>query len=142
VTKVKESERRREMDMRTTCMLVVMAWVSLLIVPALVVAQKTPDVEATNVQWTHDVNSKHRLKGYYAGSPDPSPDFIQEVSATFRNGGAKTVKSCKVEGTSTRKPHLGSSIVFQEEQLNARKQFAIIAISQSNDLLQGGSISM
>lgn len=79
------------MDVRTICLVVVVAWVGM--APASVIAQKTPDVEVTDVQWTIDVNSRQRLKGNYSSSPQASPDFIQEVSAIFRNVGAKTVKS-------------------------------------------------
>ena len=51
----------------------------------------------TDVQWVHDVNRKNRLRGYYRRSPEPSPDFVQEVSAVFRNVGARPVKSVKWE---------------------------------------------
>lgn len=81
------------MKLRTGCVLVFVAWASLLVAPALAVAQNPPDVEVSGLQWTHDVNKKHRLRGYYAGSPAPAPDFVQEVSAVFRNAGTKPVKS-------------------------------------------------
>ena len=73
-------------------MLVTVVWVSLVIAPAPAVAQDQPDVEVSDLQWHIDVNKKHRLRGYYAArSPAPSPDFVQEVSAVFRNAGTKTV---------------------------------------------------
>ena len=80
------------MKVRTGCVLVFVAWVSLLVAPGLVVAQDSSGVEVSDLQWTHDVNRKQRLKGYDAGSPAPSPDFVQEVSAVFRNAGTKPVK--------------------------------------------------
>ena len=81
------------MKLRTGCVLVFVAWVSLLAAPVPAVAQNPPDIEVSDLQWTHDVNRDHRLKGYYARSPAPSPDFVQQVSATFRNVGTKPVKS-------------------------------------------------
>ena len=79
------------MKVRTGCVLVLVAWMCLLVAPVLVVAQEPP-VEVSDLQWTHDVNRKHRLKSYDPGSPAPSPAFVQEVSAVFRNVGTKPVK--------------------------------------------------
>jgi hypothetical protein len=81
------------MKVRIGCMLVFVAWVSLLVASVPAAAQNSPDVEVSDLQWTHDVNRERRLKGYYSRSPDPSPDFVQKVSATFRNVGTKPVKS-------------------------------------------------
>ena len=81
------------MKVRTGCMLVSVAWVSLLTAAAPAVAQNPPGIEVSDLRWTHDVNRVHRLKGSYNRSPAPSPDFVQEVSAVFRNAGAKAVKS-------------------------------------------------
>lgn len=81
------------MKLQTGFVLVFVAWVSLLIAPASTVAQNPAGVEVADVQWTHDVNKENRLKGYYARSPAPSPDFVQAVSATFSNVGTKLVKS-------------------------------------------------
>jgi len=69
---------------RIKCLLVFVSWMSLLVASVPVVAQNSPDVEVSDLQWTHDVNRGRRLKGYYARSPAPSPDFVQKVSATFR----------------------------------------------------------
>ena len=79
------------MKVRTGYMLITVAWVSLLIAPALAVAQDQPDVEVSELQWNHDVNKKHRVRGSFVRSPSPSPDFMQEVSALFRNTGTKRV---------------------------------------------------
>jgi hypothetical protein len=87
-----KAEEKGEMEIRTR-MVVVIAFVSLLLLPASVVAQGRSDVEVTDLQWTHDVNNKLRLKGNYRRSPAPAPDFIQEVSANFRNVGVKPIKS-------------------------------------------------
>jgi hypothetical protein len=81
------------MKARIGCLLVFVAWASLLVASVPAVAQSSPDVEVSDLQWTHDVNRGHRLKGYYARSPAPSPDFVQKVSATFRNVGTKPIKS-------------------------------------------------
>lgn len=80
------------MKLRTGSVLVFVAWVSLLAAPVPAVAQNPPDIEVSDLQWTHDVNRDRRLKGYYARSPAPSPDFVQQVSVTFRNVGTKPVK--------------------------------------------------
>jgi hypothetical protein len=72
--------------------LVLASWAVLLVVPA-AAAQGAPDVEVSGLSWTRDVNRGLRLKAYHAHSPAPSPDFVQEVSAVFRNVGAKDVKS-------------------------------------------------
>jgi hypothetical protein len=81
------------MKKRIGCLLVFVLWVSLLVTSVPAVAQNSPDVEVSDLQWTHDVNRRHRLKGYYTRSQAPSPDFIQKLSATFRNVGSKPVKS-------------------------------------------------
>jgi hypothetical protein len=82
-----------EMKERIGSLLVFVSCVSLLVLSVPAVAQNAPDVEVSDLQWTHDVNRGHRLKGYYPRSPAPSPDFVQKVSATFRNVGTKPVKS-------------------------------------------------
>jgi hypothetical protein len=74
-------------------LLVLVSWASLLFASVPAAAQNSPDVEVSDVQWTHDVNGGRRLKGYYALSPAPSPDYVQEVSASFRNVGMKAVKA-------------------------------------------------
>ena len=74
----------------------VLILVLLLIAPGLALAQVRPDVEVSDVQWTHDVNKKHRVRGFVR-SPGPSPDFMQEVSALFRNTGEKRVNSVSWE---------------------------------------------
>ena len=80
------------MKVRTGYMLITVVWMFLLIAPAPAVAQDSSDIEVSDLQWSIDVNKKHRLQGYYsARSPAPSPDFVQEVSAVFRNAGTKPV---------------------------------------------------
>lgn len=81
------------MKVRIGCMLVFVACVFLLVASVPAAAQSSPDVEVSDLQWTHDVNRGRRLKGYYEHSPAPSPDFVQKVSATFRNVGTKPIKS-------------------------------------------------
>jgi len=81
------------MKLRIGSVLVFVAWVSLLAAPVSAKAQNPPNVEVSDLKWTHDVNRDHRLKGYYERSPVPSPEFMQQVSATFRNVGTKPVKS-------------------------------------------------
>ena len=78
------------MKVRIGYMLITVALVTLL-APAVAVAQDQPDVEVSDLQWRHDVNKKYRLRGNFARSPAPSPDFMQEVSALFRNAGTKSV---------------------------------------------------
>src|SRR5687767_9050885 len=78
---------------RIGCLLVFLPWVSLLVASVPAVAQSSPDVEVSDLRWTHDSKRGHRLKGYYARSPAPTPDFVQKVSATFRNVGTKPVTS-------------------------------------------------
>jgi hypothetical protein len=76
---------------RIDYMLITVVWVFMLIAPASAVAQDRPDVEVSDLQWSHDVNKKHRVRGSFVRSPGPSPDFLQEVSAVFRNAGTKPV---------------------------------------------------
>ena len=86
------------MKVRIGCVIVFMACVSLLYVaPVSVVAQTRPDIEVSDLQWTHDVNRKFRLKRPYKHYSAPAPDFVQEVSAVFRNAGTKPVKSVSWE---------------------------------------------
>ena len=77
------------MKLRIVHMLITVAWVSLFMAPVL--AQDQPDVEVSDIEWRHDVNKKYRLRGNFSRSPAPSPDFMQEVSALFRNVGTKSV---------------------------------------------------
>lgn len=70
--------------------LITVMWMLLLTAPA--VAQNGPDVEVSNLEWTHDVNGKHRVRANFARTPAPSPEFVQEVSAVFRNTGTKVVR--------------------------------------------------
>ena len=79
------------MKVRIGYILITVVWVSLLIAPAPAVAQDQPDVEVSDLQWHIDVNKKHRLRGYFGRSPAPPPEFVQEVSAVFRNAGTKPV---------------------------------------------------
>jgi hypothetical protein len=78
------------MKVRIGYVLMTLALVSLL-APAVTVAQDQPDVEVSDLQWRHDVNENHRLRGNFSRSPAPSPEFMQEVSAVFRNVGTKPV---------------------------------------------------
>jgi hypothetical protein len=77
--------------MRIGFVLMTVALVALL-APVVAVAQDQPDVEVSNLQWQHDVNKNYRVRGNFSRSPAPSPDFMQEVSADFRNAGTRTVK--------------------------------------------------
>lgn len=81
------------MKVRIGRMLVCVALLCLPVAPVPVEAQNSLDVEVSDLRWTHDVHREHRLKGYYARSPASSPEFVQKISASFRNVGAKTVKS-------------------------------------------------
>lgn len=79
------------MKVRIGYVLIAVALVSLL-APAATVAQDQPDIEVSDLQWRHDINKKYRLRGNFSRSPAPSPDFMQEVSAVFRNAGNKPVR--------------------------------------------------
>ena len=79
------------MKMRIVYVLITFALVSLL-APPMAVAQDQPDIEVSDLEWRHDVNKKYRLRGNFSRSPAPSPDFMQEVSAVFRNVGTKPVR--------------------------------------------------
>ena len=70
----------------------------LLVVPASVAAQESPDLLVSDPQFTYDVNARLDLKGGYKGkSPGPMTTLtdspVQRVSALFENRGAKAIKS-------------------------------------------------
>jgi hypothetical protein len=74
------------------------AWLILLVVPSYVAAQEPPDLLVSDPQFTHDVNARLAVKGYYEGmSPGPMTTVtdspVQRVSALFKNRGTKVIKA-------------------------------------------------
>lgn len=70
----------------------------LLVVPSSAAAQGPPDLGVSDPQFTYDVNAKLGVEANYAGkSPAPATTAtdspVQRVSALFRNGGAKAIRS-------------------------------------------------
>ena len=82
---------------KQTIIMILVALTFLFIAPLSIVAQNLPDLEVSDLQWTHDADARFRLRSSSSARANLSSTVttfgIQEVSALFRNTGKKTIKS-------------------------------------------------